>query len=258
MIKRVNFTGRKRIPRRHVVVQVHDGPPRTFEAAIELNGCGMPEDAHVYMEAMCAGSTVVKRFDFGLVREIVPPAKRTLDDLTGENVFFSLKVVDRHQRMGRILGIAENLRPENAANDPTTGRKSILPIEAAQLGQRVWDIRFTDHSACLLVNEEIPGLKERLRWDPLLYTVVYPAVIRQVLTRVIEENVDAEEESERWPVLWARFAQGLHPERMSAPRLEDSQDDRDDWLDAVVESFAQSHTLRDIFAKELLANGDQA
>lgn len=218
----------------------------------------MPEDARVYMEAMCAGSTVVQRFDFGRVGDLCSPPDRRITELTGENVFFALKVVDRSQRIGRILGIAENVRPENADKNSTAGRKSILPIEAAPLGQRVWDVRFTDHSACLIVNDEIPGLKERLRWDATLYSVIYPAVIRQVLTRVIEENVDADEDSESWPVLWAKFARGLHPVQASVPKPDDEQEEKDEWLEAVVEAFAQSHTLRDAFAKRLQEDGGEA
>ena len=36
MIKRVNFTGRRRIPRDRIDIEVHDGQPRTFDAKIDL------------------------------------------------------------------------------------------------------------------------------------------------------------------------------------------------------------------------------
>ena len=40
MIKRVNFTGRRRIPRDRVQIEVFDGQPRSFNAAINLEKIG--------------------------------------------------------------------------------------------------------------------------------------------------------------------------------------------------------------------------
>src|SRR5262245_5605835 len=114
MIKRVNFTGRRRIPRDRVDIVVYDGQPRTFDAAIDLDGFSFLQHAAVYLEATCAGSTVIKRFSFGEVGDIKPPRNRALVDLDGENVFYTLKVIDRTERFGRILGIAEHIRPQRA------------------------------------------------------------------------------------------------------------------------------------------------
>lgn len=249
MIKHVNFTGRRRIPRRHVQIEVHDGSPRRFDVVINLDGTRMPAGAKVFLEAMCAGSTVVQRFDFGAVGALAPHADRRLTDIEGENVFFALKVIDRSERIGRILGIAENIRPQHAGKQTATGRKGILPIETAPLGQQLWDLHFGEQDVCLRVNEDVPGLKERARYDALFYAAVYPAVVRQILARAVAENADAEEESDRWPVLWLRFAKGLHPDHEAPPSQDSPIEDRDEWIDAVVSAFCSQHGLKDAFVQ---------
>lgn len=95
MIKRVNFTGRRRIPRNNVHIDVFDGTPRTFSSRIELEDTGLPDHAAVFLEAMCAGSYVIERFNCGIVGDLKPPRHVALNEIDGENVFFTLKVVDQ-------------------------------------------------------------------------------------------------------------------------------------------------------------------
>ncbi len=254
MIKHVNFTGRRRIPRKRVCVDVHDGTPRSFDATIDLAEMRFPPDAKVYLEAMCAGSAAVHRYDFGSVGCIVPPADRRLTELEGEHVFFTLKVVDRTQRVGRILGISENIRPQRAGQRTAAGRRGILPIETADLGQELWRLEFREHDVFLLVNKHVAGLKERAQADPFFCAAVYPAVVRMILTRAIEDNAEAEEESDRWPALWLRFGRGLHPERQEPPKSEDSQEDRERWIDEVVEAFCNQHQMRERFIRRAEAD----
>ncbi len=102
MIKRVNFTGRRRIPRNNVHIDVFDGTPRTFSSRIELKNTGLPDHAAVFLEAMCAGSSVIERFSCGIVSDLKPPRHVALNEIDGENVFFTLKVVDQTERFGRI------------------------------------------------------------------------------------------------------------------------------------------------------------
>lgn len=252
MIKRVNFTGRRRISRNCVLIEVFDGAPRTFNAAFDLSDARMPDDAKVFLEAMCAGSPVVKRFDYGRVGKLVEPGDRSLADLEGANVFFSLKVVDESERIGRILGIAENIRPQRAGKQTATGRHGLLPIEERPLHQEIWALEFHEHEVFLLVNKDIPNLKERARYDPLFYATVYPAVVRMVLAEAIALGAAVDDEDERWPALWLRFGQRLHPERAQPPSPEASGDDEwRDWIDEVVAEFAIRHSLKDEYLKAL-------
>ena len=199
MIKRVNFTGRRRISHDRVNIEVYDGQPRTFDAAINLEGLPLLPKAAVFLEATCARSNAIKRYNFGEVGNIRPPENRSLVEIEGENVFFTLKVVDRTERFGRILGIAEQIRPQRAGKQTAAGRRGILPIEPVELEQRLWWLEFREHDVFLLVNKDIPDLAERARSDPLFYAAVYPEVVRRVLEEAITEDVDIEEEDDdRW------------------------------------------------------------
>lgn len=257
MIKRVNFTGRRRIPRNRVNIILSDGQPRSFDAEINLSEFKFPQDAVVYLEASCAGSTQVKRFDFGKVGDITQPTDRTLTDFDGENVFFTLKVVDRTERFGRILGIAEHIWPQRAGEQTVADRRGILPVERVELGQQLWKLDFREREVFLLLNKSVPGLMEQVRSDPLFCAVVYPEVVRQILTRAIAENVEPDEEDDRWPILWLRFGKKLHPRKEDPPKPQDPEEDRDQWIEEVVDAFCNAHVLKDKYVNKIRANGTE-
>lgn len=246
MIKRVNSTGRKRIPRTSVEIQVYDGDPRSFDATLDLNNFRGPKQAEVVLEATCAGSNVVRRFAWGTLAELHPPADRSLVDLHGHNVFFSLKVIDRSEKIGRILGYADNIRPINGGEKVGEGRRGILPIDQADLGDELWRIDVHTEDVFLVVNNKIPDLYDRMRYDPLVYSLVYPAVVRNILRLAAEEQEDLDGEDERWPTLWLRFGKNLHPQKSTIPS---EVDEREEWIEEVVQEFCQSHLLREKFVE---------
>jgi hypothetical protein len=256
MIKRLNFTGRKRISREHVQIEVYDGHPRPFSALITLDDTNLPQDAAVYLEATCAGSNVVQRFEFGTVGNIKPATPPKLTEIEGENVFFNLKVVDTSQRFGRILGLAENIRPERAGEQTASGRKGILPIEESRLDGEIWKLEFREQGVFLLVNKDIPGLVDRASSDPSFYALIYPNIVRHILARAIAENVDLSDTDDRWPVLWLRFARGIHPEFQAPPENDAAQEEIDEWVDEVVDSFCTKHDLRTKFVRAASMDGD--
>jgi hypothetical protein len=257
MIIRVNFTGRRRIPRDRVEIAVYEGQPRTFDAAINLDGIPLLPHAAVYLEAMCAGSTVIKRFAFGEVGDIKPPKNRALVDLDGENVFFTLKVIDRTEQFGRILGIAEQLRPQKAGKQTVAGRRGLLPIEPVELRQQLWKLEYREHDVFLLVNKNVPGLIDRFRSDPFFHAAVYPDVVRQILTLAIAANVETDEEDNRWPVLWLRFGKKLHPANADAPKPDDPEEDREAWVEEIVDAFCEVHALKDKYVTAIDRNGGE-
>ncbi len=246
MIKRVNSTGRRRISRDHVTIEVFDGTPRTFDAAIDLKDFEAPPDAVVVLEATCAGSNTISRFEWGTFGRLTPPDRRELRDLHGQNVFFSLKVIDRTERFGRILGLAENIRPIKGGLKTATGRRGILPVETADLGDELWRLEFRTEDVYLLVNERLPDLADRIRFDAAIYSLIYPSVIREILARALDEEVEGDDETDRWPTLWMNFARRLHPQQ-AVPPAADEADERLEWISEVVTAFCSEHTLREKF-----------
>jgi hypothetical protein len=255
VIKRVNSTGRRRISWGQVSIEVFDGTPRTFDAVIDLKDFDVPTDAEVVLEATCAGSNTILRFEWGTVGEMKPPQNRELTDLRGENVFFSLKVIDRTERFGRILGLAENIRPLKGGAKTATGRRGILPVEKAELGDELWRLDFQSHDVFLLVNERIPELADRVRFDASVFSLIYPSIVREILTRALDEDQPDDEGdcTDRWPNLWVSFARRLHPER-SAPPGPDESEERQEWIAEVVAAFCRDHSLRERFQQSAGSN----
>jgi hypothetical protein len=247
MIKRVNFTGRRRIPRDRVDIEVFDGNPRSFNAIVNLNGIPLLSGAAVVLEATCAGSNTIERFEFGEVDNVRPPADRKLRQLESENVFFTLKVIDRTQSLGRILGMAEHIRPQRAGQQTATGRQGILPIEVREMGQELWQLDLQGHDATLFLNKDVPGLKDRARSDPFFYAIVYPEVVRRILIQAVLDGGDCESEADGWQNTWLRFGRHLHPAKDTPPAASDPEELRDEWIDEVVAAFCEAHQLRDKF-----------
>jgi hypothetical protein len=194
------------------------------------------------------------------VESIQPPVNRSLVEVEGENVFFTLKVVDRMKLLGRILGIAEHIRPQRAGKQTAAGRRGILPIEPADLGQELWRLAFREQDVFLLVNKAVAGLVDRAHSDPVFYTAVYPQVVRHVLAHAIAENVDVDEEDdERWPIQWLRFGKNLHPSKEKPPKVDDTEEEREEWIETVVEAFCDTHAFKDKYQSAVQAgNGGEA
>jgi hypothetical protein len=217
----------------------------------------LPPNAAAYLEATCAGSNIVQRFDLGTI-ENPNLVDRELTEVEGENVFFSLKIVDTSQWFGRLLGIAQNIRPERSSEDSTAGRRGILPIEPAELQQQLWRLEFRDHDVFLLVNKDVPDLRDRVRSDPLFYAAVYPELVRQILFRALEQDSEIVEDEERWPAMWLRFGKNLHPEHEPPPLEGDNDEEREEWVEEVVNAFCESHLLKNKYLAAVPANGGDA
>jgi hypothetical protein len=258
MIKRFNYTGRRKIPRDRVQVEVFDGTPRSFHASINLQGIDLLPHAAVFLEATCVGSTIIQRFAFGEVHNVRPHSPCVLSELDAENVFFALKIVDRTKRFGRLLGVTENIRPDRAGKQTVAGRRGILGIEPKDLGQRVWELDFEHPQVILNVNSTVPGLVDRARCDPLFYATAYPEVVRQILTRALEEHVDIEESDDRWPILWLRFGRNLHPMRQVPPNPDDSREEREEWVAEAIKAFCEAHRLKDKYAAAIAGSNGEA
>lgn len=259
MIKRVNFTGRCRIPRDRVRLEIEAGPPPVVTAAIDVADLDFPASAAVVLEAMCAGSPLVERIECGEVGRLRPPKHHRLDRVRGRQIFFTLKVVDRAERYGRILGLAENVRPAWRDRDDRE-LEGILPIEVVELGQEIWRLEFTPHHVFLLLDGDVPDIASRIRTDPTFYALVFPEVVRRVLERALAEgDLDEEEEDRRWQAAWLRFGQTLHPDGERPPAGRERQEEWEGWTEEVVRAFCERHALKDAYRRALAGrDGDES
>jgi hypothetical protein len=245
MLRRLNYTGRKKIPQAQVGITLRGKEQRTFTVA--WKDLKLPESGVVYVEAYSSGSPTVMRFPWGTVGKPFPPSDPVLADVTGDTVSFDLKVVDESESVGRLLGICRGIRPRgpDAAPDETAGRQSLLPVNPIDLGDEVWRVTFMHDRPWLDVNNRIPGIMDIVRSDARFFALVFPAVIRRVLIHVVivDEILTAEDDATDWQSLWLRWGIYWHPDNADPPDGEEDVVGRLSWIDDVAESFCKRHTV---------------
>jgi len=249
MIRRVNSTERKPIAASSIRTEIIDGSPRTFTADLNFNKSGFPGAAKVVLDATCAGSEIIQRFGFGCIGQIAPEQELRFDDkLTGENIRFTLKIIDVSQEIGKILGIAENIRPVNAGKKMPGGGQGILPLEPRDdLGEQLWRLDFQPQEVILFVNKTVPGLLERFGNDPILHSLVFPSIIREILWRAcIHEDYDDDDDHGGWKTLWVRFAKKFDSNR---PQTNDDEDDMSNWIESVINQFCGKFHFKQFYSQ---------
>jgi hypothetical protein len=246
-IRRLNFTGRKRISREHVRIALQEKPgePATFEADLgDLKEYKLPAEALVFVEARL--QTRWMRFPFGTVGAITPCTDRRLTEFDSiDGVLFSVKVTSTAGRSGIMLAEADRI-PVRFPGEVEEPRLPLLPVKADDLGQEVYRIDFTGPMPMLLINRAA-GDKDTIARSPLFMSLVYPAALREILTRIIhvEQYEEYDEEGDDWMDRWLKFATRL-PNIGPVPGKDD--DDREMWIDNSVAAFSRQQTMLDRFA----------
>lgn len=245
MKRTINFTGRKKIPQKAVSIRILQD--RTFEPTWDgLSEIGMPNTATVYVEAFASGSVEVERHHLGTVgTPDLSLSNRELKNLPDEAVAFNFKVVDE---TGRLLGIAENITP--IGKNEEGGQQPLLPVDPTDLGDQVWSVKFGNNRPWLQINNLIPNIMNLIKTDKGFFSLVYPAVIRQIMTHLlfVEDVPDCgpEADSSDWKVLWLRWGAHLLPDE-DVPKNDSNEEQKIEWIDNVVRSFCKKHSMRDKF-----------
>jgi hypothetical protein len=251
MIRRFNYTGRKKIERSRVGISLRR--PRegdvVFDADLQLGGLDVPLEARVYVEAYYKASFM--RFDFGTVANIVEPASRRLTDTGGGDVvFFRVRVVDLTGEHGRLLAEVDGVTPRQPDSVPAN-RRCLLYVNFKDLGEEVWRLEFDNPMPVLEVNDRIENIRDIVLTDRKFRSLVYPAAVREILQRIlIIEEHDAADDDGEWASLWLRFVRRFHT--VDPPRLDpDSNAARQarlEWIDEAVHAFCQFVGARESFA----------
>ena len=243
MIRKINFTGRRKIRRTSVRVDIlRDAAGRRyFELRLDLSDLRLPPNARVYAEAY--HRTGYQRFDFGNCANVQSPPERCLERFSDAIIpLFRVKVVDRTSAHGRILAALDKIRPETVDKEPA-GSHALLFVEYDDLGNTIWRLDLDGDWPVLKLNHRVEEVGLLAAADQGFFALVYPEVFRQVLTRVLvgDEHTDPNCDDD-WPSLWLRLAR--HLPGMDAPP--DAAAEREAWIDRATEAFAAKY---DVLAK---------
>jgi hypothetical protein len=248
MLRTFNYTDRQKIPRANVTVRLFRYPvgSPTFDAKFNLADFSLPGDARVFVEAYHNASYM--RFEYGVVSDIRSPSDRRLHEIDGDGTAqFRLKIVDGTVECGRVLAEASNIIPIDG-DDESANRDSILPITYTELGHQLWRVSFDDGGdgrPVLQLNRNANNIRQRAAGDDEFFACVYPAVVREILQRVLirEEQADVDGPADDWRVQWLKFALTL-PGVMLPPQP-DPEDDEGSvsrqlgWIDDAVAAFCE-------------------
>jgi hypothetical protein len=244
MIRRLNFTKRKKIPRQNISIRLMQAGSGqfTFSADLQLAGLGLPDNAWVFVEAYRAN--IFMRFPYGEVHALATPEVHRLGQFPEKVLpLFRVKIVGRGASEGLILAVADQLVPLKPEEEPGT-RISLLPVEYKDLGQRVWDLDITSQPV-LVLNQGLQRAGEVARTEPSFLALAYPEIFRRILYAVLveEEIDDPSMDPDMWQCQWLRFSQLIKgvPDLPKSSTGSPSKEDKLDWITSAVEAFCELH-----------------
>ena len=249
MIRKFNYTGRRRIKRANIRIDLlrDNGGQRFFNAGMQLSDMELPERAHVYVEAY--RRTAYQRFGFGTIRDRIIPTDRRLSRFSNAAIpLFRVKVVDRRGTHGRILASADKIRPESVDEVPA-GSQSLLFVEYDDLGNTIWQVDLEGDWPVLRLNRNVEGISMIASSDSRFLSLVYPETFRQILTRivVVDQHTDPDCDDD-WPSLWLKLACTL-PGMAPPPQI--GKADQQAWIDKAVEAFGGNNKLLEKFSQSI-------
>ena len=264
MLKRINYTDRRRIPRNQIAVKVDQIDPASF--TIDLPE-GLVADAATevaYVDITSAGSSEVTRHrlecrDGRLARGPYP-----LGRIPWRKAIFDVKVVAiAGEHPGRILRRASRIKAFGAGDDPEAGTtyQLLTPIREP-LGEQVWALRLGEPVA-LAINSALAMSDEQFLGNQAFASLVFPEICRRALEwAVVSEGVvpgDLTADDTSAAALWVRFGMEMAPdaERPTVPTGGWGPHNRaelDEWIDAAVVNLCQRHKL----CATLMAAGPEA
>lgn len=248
-IRRLNFTGRKRLNQADIRITVNPGnaSKSSFEAELRLADYRLPEDGIVFVEAY--RQTSLMRFDFGTVGLIRTPENLALTEFDSPDaILFRVKITSGTERKGLLLAEADGLRPKQP-EDREEKRRPLLQVKSDEnLGEQIFKVDFSDQPI-LLVNRKV-GDWRALAKAPIFIALVYPAVLREILTRVLKiEEYDDPDDHDDWRAQWLRFSLLLDGVRDVPDVDKDSEEDVDDWIEEAISSFCRRFHILNYFER---------
>jgi hypothetical protein len=203
---------------------------------LDLKGTGIAEDLQVVIVAR-AGATSV-RHELGPVAAF-DREDRSLDGLDASKPL-RFRVLLHAVGNPKLVASVENL----CARDEAQG-ESLLPMEPADLGERVWKLEISEEGPVLQFNSRLfPSASGAENFVPF-GAMVLPEALRQVMAIIAEEPERLDDEGD--PLyLWGTWIDSIGEER---PVSEDDDLARGAWCDRIIDRFCS----RCMFASKLKA-----
>lgn len=242
MIKRLNYTGRKRLKRddaQFFLNTTNDGQ-NTFDPILHLTDYHLPSDALVSVEAYRQTSWM--RFNFGTVENITTPTDLRLAEFeNADGILFRVRVTSTTSANGKLLAEADQI-PLQSTREQVDNRIPLLAVIPKELSGQISRVDFEDRPR-LEINVEAGNWRQLTR-EPAFMSMILTYAVKDILTRILFiEDYNDTQDSDDWRSQWLRYASLL-------PGMTDPPDDRekyDDWIDDAVSAFGRQNHIMDLF-----------
>lgn len=235
---RSNPTGLIEIERSRVSISVSEvAGQRAFTLdRLELNGSRVPGD-HAVVVVATAGNTSI-RHRMGSVSAL-ERGRRSLDGLDRSHPL-RFRILIHPELDPRLTASAENLRPRDDSQS-----ESLLPMEAADLGERVWKLVVREDGPVLQFNAAVFPSSAGAENYVAFGAMVLPEALHQVMQRIAEDPARLDDDTDPLSA-WCPWLDAIGAER---PPADDDEAAQQRWCDQVVDGFC----LRFGFASRLHA-----
>jgi hypothetical protein len=250
MIRKFNYTGRKKLNKGNISITLTDDVPvKSFTADIDFEGMNIPEEASVFIEPYYKSSFM--RFDFGKVGAIIPPSNRYLTDIpSSSTILFRVKIVDESGVNGRLIRFADKIHPINVEPE-RINKQSILRVNwEAELGQQVYKVSFDTDGPMLEINRKLDNRREIIKSDAF-FSLVYPSVVRQIAEEIFRPPIDWGEGDDNWQSKWIQFFKKALYVGESIDFEEAEETEQSLWINQIVEAFCNKYRVRSKFENSL-------
>lgn len=237
----INFTGRKRILRGHVIASLNDGTrPGQFTVRLQLDELKIPTDALVFVEAY--RGTVAERFDLGTLSASSLESVHQLDFLKEEpGILLRVAVVGRGST-GMLLASGESI-PFRSEGTHKVQRRELLPVVRAATRPLSWWLDFTAVGPRLCLNSNDLGWDQAIQ-DAHVRALIFPAIVESIIGQLRKATAndpdeDADESDSAEEPSWVRNWMTYFDRELGFTTTEVLTGD----VDTLVDQFAMKYAI---------------
>lgn len=238
---RSNPTGLVELNKTSVTISVLEvGGKRSFSIdKLDLAGVSAVGELEAVAVARAGNSSA--RFELGSVHALAGKQLPLHELDPSQPLRFRLLL--KQKGASKLTATAENLRPRNDQQ-----AESLLPMEAADLGERLWRVDVSDGGPILLFNSKVfPSAAGAENYLPFV-AMVLPEALRSVMAYISRQPECLEDDSGSWAV-WAGWLLAMGVE---LPPEEDDDTIRREWCEDVVDRFCDRFSFATRLAADLV------
>ncbi len=236
---RSNPTNLREIPKNRVNISVgQNGDGRFFVLdRLDIEGLKLGGDLSVICIARAGRSS--QRYELGMVSSWSHESQSLAGLDASEPLRF--RIVLHEPGNPRLVASAERIRPMDDSQS-----ESLLPMEPADLGERLWRLDLRDDGPVLLINMTVFPSAAGVENFPPFGSLVLPEALHKVLQYIAANPSCLDDDADE---AWSGWSAWL--EAMGAEKPPEDEAEQDQWCREAVANFCQRHRFASKLREDL-------